>query len=237
MIRLYRRLLNLSSVRRAYGGPFDNPDPPRERSQMLPPQTRGAQHAPQQHGPPTDFVTSSGARTHPPPPPLSSSSKRAASKTAPAGPALPFVGFDLTSSSDLPKLIDQSATVPTILIALTKWDEPSIGFLALLDNLAQVPANTNRIRIASFDAEELPEIGDALRIESVPTVFAFFQGRVLQKFVGVPDAKQVEQLVTQLVALVPSEETLDAQATLNGIYQTMHDKQYEKVLLFRCTRC
>jgi putative thioredoxin len=64
-----------------------------------------------------------------------------------------------------------------------------------------VNAANGAVLMAKIDIDQNQELAAALRIQSIPTVYAFFQGRPVDAFQGAVPESQIKAFVDKLVQL------------------------------------
>ncbi|WP_127903788.1 thioredoxin family protein [Solirhodobacter olei] len=113
-------------------------------------------------------------------------------KEAPAG-ALVTDGSDATFMSDV---IDASREVPVIVDFWAPWCGPCKQLGPALE--AAVQAARGKVRMVKINVDENPGIAGQLRIQSIPTVYAFFDGKPVDGFQGALPASEVNKFVSKL---------------------------------------
>ena len=66
---------------------------------------------------------------------------------------------------------------------------------------AEVARHKGRVRMAKINVDENQMIAGQLRVQSIPTVYAFFQGQPVDAFQGAIPQSQIKQFVEKLVAM------------------------------------
>ncbi len=81
------------------------------------------------------------------------------------------------------------------------------------------------VLLAKINIDENPSLAQMLRIQSVPTVMAFFGGQPVTAFTGVKPQSELKHLIAQLVALAKQNtpEAFDIPGALTGAAQAMAD--------------
>jgi putative thioredoxin len=81
---------------------------------------------------------------------------------------------------------------------------------------AEVNAAQGDVLLAKVNIDDNPDLAQALRIQSVPTVMAFFQGQPVTGFTGARPASDIKNLIGQLVKLARSSmpDAIDVPAAL-----------------------
>lgn len=85
--------------------------------------------------------------------------------------------------SEIPVLVDFWAT----------WCEPCKAVAPLLEELSETYAG--RIKIAKVDVDKSPGISQQMRIQSIPTLVVFDQGRPVDAVQGALPKEQLEELI------------------------------------------
>ncbi len=119
------------------------------------------------------------------------------------------------------RVIKASMQVPVIAYFTAPWCGPCKQLGPILD--AAVQAVGGEVIMAKINLDENQELAQALRIQSVPTVFGFFQGRPVDAFQGaVPDSK-VKEFITKLVqaARAAQPDAIDIPEALKGAAEAL----------------
>ena len=82
--------------------------------------------------------------------------------------------------------------------------------------------------MAKVNLDENPELAQALRIQSVPTVIAFFQGQPVDAFAGAQPESQITAFIDNLVKIARQNQpdALDIPAALQEAAQALASKDY-----------
>ncbi len=125
------------------------------------------------------------------------SPKKAAPAGAPAGgDDLVKDGSDRTFMADV---IEASQATPVIVDFWAPWCGPCKQLGPLLEKT--VRAAKGAVRMVKIDTDQHPMIAQQLRVQSIPAVYAFFQGRPVDGFVGALPESQIKEFVGRLVKL------------------------------------
>lgn len=96
-------------------------------------------------------------------------------------------------------VIEASMEVPIIVDFWATWCGPCKTLGPTLEKLVQ--AAQGKVRLVKVDIDQNQALAAQLRIQSVPTVYAFYQGRPVDGFMGAVPESQVKSFIDKLVQL------------------------------------
>ncbi|MBI1170244.1 tetratricopeptide repeat protein [bacterium] len=106
---------------------------------------------------------------------------------------------DGTEASFMKDVIEQSKTVPVIVDFWAPWCGPCKTLGPALE--AAVTAAKGRVKLVKIDVDKAPSLSAQLRIQSIPTVYAFFQGQPVDGFQGAIPGSEIKKFVETLSAM------------------------------------
>ncbi len=117
----------------------------------------------------------------------------------PAAKPAPAAVGDTTEATFMADVIDGSADVPVIVDFWAPWCGPCKTLGPMLETA--VAAAKGRVRMVKLDIDQAPNIAAQLRIQSIPTVYAFFKGKPVDGFQGAVPQSEVNAFVTRVAAM------------------------------------
>ncbi|SIO17214.1 thioredoxin [Vannielia litorea] len=115
-----------------------------------------------------------------------------------AAPAGDFIK-DVNEADFMKEVIEASREVPVIVDFWATWCGPCKTLGPQLE--AAVTALKGRVKMVKVDVDRNQGIAGQLRIQSIPTVYAFWQGQPVDGFQGALPESQLKEFVSKVAAL------------------------------------
>lgn len=118
---------------------------------------------------------------------------------APVQPQAPAdVIIDGTEATFAQDVIEASMQQPVIVDFWAEWCGPCKTLGPVIEKVVTVAAGA--VKLVKIDTESNQQLAMQMRIQSIPTVYAFYQGQPVDGFMGALPESQVQAFVDKLIA-------------------------------------
>ena len=121
-----------------------------------------------------------------------------AGDSSPAGPGGDVK--DVTTATFQQDVLLASREQPVIVDLWAPWCGPCKQIAPVLEKV--VRSTGGKVRLVKINIDEEPQIAQALRVQSIPAVFAFDNGQPVDGFVGVQPESQIKAFVERLAGAI-----------------------------------
>lgn len=111
---------------------------------------------------------------------------------------------DGSEATFMQDVIEASQAVPVIVDFWAPWCGPCKTLGPALE--AAVAEAGGKVRMVKLDVDKNQGIAGQLQIQSVPTVYAFFEGKPVDGFQGALPPSEIKAFVDKLAAMAPDED-------------------------------
>ena len=106
--------------------------------------------------------------------------------------------IDVSEANFMAEVVDASQTVPVIVDFWAPWCGPCKTLGPALE--AAVTAAKGAVKMAKINVDENQMIAGQMRVQSIPTVYAFWQGQPIDGFQGALPPSEIKAFVESVVA-------------------------------------
>ena len=114
---------------------------------------------------------------------------------------------DGTEATFMQDVVETSKTTPVIVDFWAPWCGPCKTLGPALE--AEVQAAGGKVKMVKINVDENQQIAGQMRIQSIPTVYAFFNGEPVDGFQGAQGPAQIKEFVSKLTLMGGEEGGLD----------------------------
>ncbi|MDD3182126.1 MAG: tetratricopeptide repeat protein [Alphaproteobacteria bacterium] len=124
-------------------------------------------------------------------------------KSSPQPEAKP--SCDVTASNFMQEVMDPSQTQLVIIEFWAPWCAPCKQLAPSLETI--VSETGGAAKLTKIDIDKNPQIAEQLHVQSVPTVFAFFDRQLIDGFMGVLPESQIREWIDGLITKTGAKAT------------------------------
>ena len=106
--------------------------------------------------------------------------------------------IDVNMDNFMAEVIDGSAKIPIVVQFWAPWCGPCKQLGPLLEKV--VAAAKGKVKMVRINIDENQQIAQQMRVQSVPTVYGFFNGQPVDGFAGAQPESTLKQFIDKLVA-------------------------------------
>ena len=114
---------------------------------------------------------------------------------------------DISAVDFVSDVVETSNNVPIIVDFWAPWCQPCKQLTPLLETA--VSKFDNKVMLAKINIDENQEIAAQLRVQSIPTVYTFYQGKVVDGFQGVKTSSEILEYVKKSASLSGPGEDIE----------------------------
>ena len=127
--------------------------------------------------------------------------------------------IDVNMDNFMAEVIDGSAKMPIVVQFWAPWCGPCKQLGPLLEKA--VAAAGGKVKMVRINIDENQQIAQQMRVQSVPTVYGFFNGQPMDGFAGAQPESTLKQFIDKLLAAGGNGPDIAAMVeTANSLFET-----------------
>lgn len=144
-------------------------------------------------------------------------------KAGPGGPADKDIIKSGTAQSFMADVVEASRDAVILVDFWAPWCGPCKQLTPVIEKV--VRSYKGRAKLVKINIDEHPTLAQQLRVQSIPMVYAFRDGRALDAFVGVQPESAIRQMIDRLAG--PESLESDLEAVLATGEEALEAKDYQ----------
>ena len=112
--------------------------------------------------------------------------------------------IDINQDQFLEEVIEKSKTLPVLVDFWAPWCGPCKQLTPILEKL--VNSKNGKVILAKINVDENQGIAAQLKIQSIPTVYGFVDGKPIDAFQGAQPESKIEIMINKLIDATPGNE-------------------------------
>lgn len=112
--------------------------------------------------------------------------------------------IDINQDQFVEEVVEKSKTIPVIVDFWAPWCGPCKQLTPVLESI--VNKKNGKIILAKINVDENQAIAAQLKIQSIPTVYGFVEGRPIDAFQGAQPESKIESMIDKLIDATPGNE-------------------------------
>ena len=131
---------------------------------------------------------------------------------------------DGTESSFMSDVIEASKEVPIIVDFWAPWCGPCKTLGPALE--AAVLAVKGKVKMVKIDIDQSQQIAAQLQVKSIPTVYAFFDGKPVDAFQGAQPESEIKKFIEKLLPLTDNNPDSGLDEAISAAEQMLEEKDF-----------
>jgi len=125
-------------------------------------------------------------------------------------------------------VIEASKTIPILVDFWADWCAPCKQLTPILETL--VKSYNGQIKLVKIDTEKNQELSTQLQIQSLPTVYAFYEGQPIDGFSGAMPENEVKKFINKVIESSGGNKLEELKIAIEEAEKLFHEENFESAL-------
>ena len=125
-------------------------------------------------------------------------------------------------------VIEASKTIPILVDFWADWCAPCKQLTPILETL--VKSYNGQIKLVKIDTEKNQELSTQLQIQSLPTVYAFYEGQPIDGFSGAMPENEVKKFINKVIESSGGNKLEELKIAIEEAEKLFHEENFDSAL-------
>lgn len=125
-------------------------------------------------------------------------------------------------------VIEASKTIPILVDFWADWCAPCKQLTPILETL--VKSYNGQIKLVKIDTEKNQELSQQLQIQSLPTVYAFYEGQPIDGFSGAMPENEVKKFINKVIESSGGNKLEELKIAIEEAEKLFHEENFDSAL-------
>ena len=143
-------------------------------------------------------------------------------------PVMDNIIIDSDIASFNKDVIEASKKTPVLVDFWADWCAPCKQLTPILESA--VKSYKGEIKLVKIDTEKNQELSQQLQIQSLPTVYAFYEGKPIDGFSGAMPENEIKEFINKVISATGGNKQAELQKLIEDAEKLYKDKNFEGAL-------
>ena len=126
--------------------------------------------------------------------------------------------ININQDQFLSEVVEKSKTIPVIVDFWAPWCGPCKQLTPILEKITN--SKNGKVILAKVNVDENQEIAAQLKIQSIPTVYGFVDGKPIDAFQGAQPESKINEMIDKLIDATPGNEVPKLLEEANNLFKS-----------------
>lgn len=135
--------------------------------------------------------------------------------------------ININQDQFLSEVVEKSKTIPVIVDFWAPWCGPCKQLTPILEKITN--SKNGKVILAKVNVDENQEIAAQLKIQSIPTVYGFVDGKPIDAFQGAQPESKINEMVDKLIDATPGNEVPKLLEEANNLFKSQKYSEAQSI--------